>query len=85
MYYGVPKAGNEAPAVCVQNIGFTIACDFIDLASQNHFLDTAAINSIRFARKSENFADLIQFHFPAGNVRSQYIAQENSLPANKDR
>ena len=50
---------DEPNAVSVQDVAFAIASDFLDLASVDHFLYAAAVNSLRLPRQTQYLADFI--------------------------
>ena len=57
---------NEPDAVCVQDIAFAIQGHFFNLPSENHFLDTTAVNAFRFPRQPQYLADFVQLYFRSG-------------------
>src|SRR5262249_13055944 len=66
---------DEPDAVGVQHIALAVAGNLLDLASENHFLDAAAVNSLRLPGEPEYFAYLVQFHLGSGHVRAERVTQ----------
>ena len=63
----------------LDDVGFAITRDFVDLAGGDHRFNLAAVDSIRFAGEPENAADFVELHLAARTERSEYIAKVDGV------
>src|SRR5215469_15467109 len=66
---------DEPDAVGVQHVALAVAGNLLDLPSENHFLDAAAVNSLWLSGEPEYFAYLVQFHLGSGHVRAERVTE----------